>query len=215
MRRYKTLSKLIDLGVVAVIRAENPEAGQKLAEACANGGITALEITFTVPGADKVISLLKSEDRLLVGAGTVLDAETARIAILAGADYIVSPSFDQATALLCNRYQIPYLPGCMTIKEMITALEYGVDIIKFFPGNLFSPKAIQTFKGPLPQASFMPTGGVTLDNIEDWFQSGAIAVGIGGDLTAPAKQGDYYAVTDLARQFVEKVNRVRNVGIHP
>lgn len=213
MKRYQVLQRLVEQGIVAIIRAESPEGGQKLAEACAEGGVTAIEVTFTVPGADKVIGSLKENRRLLVGAGTVLDTETARIAILAGADYIVSPAFNMETAKLCNRYQVPYLPGCMTVKEVVEALEYGVDIIKFFPGNLFSPDAIKAFKGPIPHASFMPTGGVTLDNVGEWFQAGAIAVGVGGELTAPAKQGNYQGVTELARQFVEKVHESRTVGV--
>ncbi|MBM7621570.1 2-dehydro-3-deoxyphosphogluconate aldolase/(4S)-4-hydroxy-2-oxoglutarate aldolase [Bacillus tianshenii] len=215
MKRYRVLKQLIDQGIVAIIRSESPEGGQKLAEACANGGVTAIEVTFTVPGADKVIAALKENMGLLVGAGTVLDAETARVAILAGSDYIVSPCFNIETAKLCNRYQVPYLPGCLTVREVVEALEYGVDIIKLFPGNLLSPDAIKAFKGPLPHASFMPTGGVTLDNIGDWFKAGAIAVGVGGELTAPAKEGNYHGVTELARQFVEKVHESRTIGVRP
>ena len=126
-----------------------------------DGGIGPIEITFTVPGAHKVIEALTEEfgDELLVGAGTVLDSETARIAILAGARYIVSPGFSLETAKLCNRYQIPYMAGCITLTEMITAMEAGVDVIKVFPGSAFDPDFIKAIKGPLPQAVLMPTGG--------------------------------------------------------
>ncbi len=212
MKKFEVLTRIIDVGVVAVVRAENEEQAEKIAKACIEGGISAIEVTFTVPFADKVIASLKkafSPKELIVGAGTVLDSETARIAILNGAEYIVSPSFDLATAKLCNRYQVPYMAGCMTITEMLTAMEAGVDIIKVFPGSEFGPDYIKAIKGPLPQANLMPTGGVSLDNVDIWIKNGCIAVGVGGDLTAPAKKGDYAAVTDRARQFVEKVKLAR------
>lgn len=210
--RIETLQKISAVGVVAVVRAENEEQAEKIAKACIDGGIPAIEITFTVPGADKVITSLSnkfSKDELIVGAGTVLDSETARIAILAGAKYIVSPGFDIETAKLCNRYQIPYMPGCMTITEMIKAMEAGADIIKVFPGSVYGPDFIKAIKGPLPQAVLMPTGGVSLDNIDKWIKNGCVAVGVGGELTAGAKTGDYDKVTATAKEFVEKVKEAR------
>ena len=147
-----------------------------------------LELTFTVPQADEVIRELsetyQDSPEVIVGAGTVLDAVTARLAIMAGADYIVSPTFDQETAEICNLYQIPYLPGCMTITEMKQALKSGVDIIKLFPGSAYGPSIIPAFKAPLPQLNIMPTGGVSLDNMADWFEAGVITVGVGGNLLA-------------------------------
>lgn len=135
MRKYQVLRRIEDVGVVAVVRAKNIEEAKKIALACMDGGVDSIEITFTVPGAQKVIEDLTREfgEELLVGAGTVLDSETARIAILAGAKYIVSPGFSLETAKLCNRYQVPYMAGCMTLTEMITAMEVGVDVIKVFP----------------------------------------------------------------------------------
>lgn len=185
MRKYEVLQRIEEVGVVAVVRAENSEKAKKIALACMAGGVDSIEITFTVPGAHKVIEALVQEfgDTLLVGAGTVLDSETARIAILAGAKYIVSPAFDLDTAKLCNRYQIPYMPGCMTLKEMITAMEAGADVIKVFPGSAFGPDFIKAIKGPLPQAVLMPTGGVSLDNVDQWIKNGCVAVGVGGNLT--------------------------------
>lgn len=165
-----------------------------------------------MPKADKVITSLSnkfSKDELIVGAGTVLDSETARIAILAGAKYIVSPGFDIETAKLCNRYQIPYMPGCMTITEMIKAMEAGADIIKVFPGSVYGPDFIKAIKGPLPQAVLMPTGGVSIDNVDKWIKNGCVAVGVGGELTAGAKTGDYDKVTATAKEFVEKVKEAR------
>lgn len=211
MRKFDILNKLTEAGVVAVIRAENEEQAILISKACLAGGVKGIELTFTVPGADQVIRTLSEQfDReMLIGAGTVLDSETARIAILAGANYIISPAFNAETAKLCNRYQIPYMPGCMTITEMITAMEAGCDIIKLFPGSAFGPDFVKGVKGPLPQVNIMPTGGVNIDNADQWIKAGCIAVGAGSDLTGPAKTGDYEGVTQLAKQFVAKVKAAR------
>ncbi|HHX60454.1 MAG TPA: bifunctional 4-hydroxy-2-oxoglutarate aldolase/2-dehydro-3-deoxy-phosphogluconate aldolase [Epulopiscium sp.] len=212
--RMRTLQKIHATGVVAVVRAENEEQAEKISRACMDGGISAIEVTFTVPGADRVITSLKNkftEDELVLGAGTVLDSETARIAILAGAQYIVSPCFDLETARLCNRYQVPYMPGCMTISEVVEAMEAGADVIKVFPGNAFGPDFIKAIKGPLPQATLMPTGGVSLDNVDQWIKNGCVAVGVGGDLTAGAKTGNYALITETAKSFVAKVKEARGL----
>jgi 2-dehydro-3-deoxyphosphogluconate aldolase/(4S)-4-hydroxy-2-oxoglutarate aldolase len=211
--KIETLKKIMDVGIVAVVRAENEEKAEKIAQACIEGGIPAIEVTFTVPRADRVIESLKSKftkDELIVGAGTVLDSETARVAILAGAEYIVSPGFDLETAKLCNRYQIPYMPGCMTITEMVRAMEAGADVIKVFPGNAFGPDFIKAIKGPLPQEVLMPTGGVSLDNVDQWIKNGCVAVGVGGELTSGAKSGNYKLITETAKQFIEKIKQARN-----
>lgn len=197
---------------MAVVRADSEEQAVKIAEACILGGISSIEITFTVKNADKVISLLKEKftsKELIVGAGTVLDSETARIAILAGAEYIVSPGFDLETAKLCNRYQIPYMAGCMTITEIIKAMEAGVDIIKLFPGSAYGPGIVKDIKAPLPQAPIMPTGGVSLDNVDKWIKNGCVAVGVGGSLIEGAKTGDYESITEKAKAFVAKVLEAR------
>ncbi|NLM14187.1 MAG: bifunctional 4-hydroxy-2-oxoglutarate aldolase/2-dehydro-3-deoxy-phosphogluconate aldolase [Epulopiscium sp.] len=211
--KIETLKRIMDVGIVAVVRAENEEKAEKIAQACIEGGIPAIEVTFTVPRADRVIESLKSKftkDELIVGAGTVLDSETARVAILAGAEYIVSPGFDLETAKLCNRYQIPYMPGCMTITEIIRAMEAGADVIKVFPGSAFGPDIIKAIKGPLPQAVLMPTGGVSLDNVDQWIKNGCVAVGVGGELTAGAKTGNYELITETAKKFIEKIKQARN-----
>lgn len=215
MRKMEILQRIIDTGIVAVVRADSPEKAELISDACIRGGVNAIEITFTVPGADEVIRILRkkfSREELLVGAGTVLDAETARIAILAGAEFVVSPSFNLETAKLCNRYQVPYMPGCMTVTETITAMEAGADIIKVFPGDVYGPRIIKDIKGPLPQASLMPTGGVSLQNVGEWIKAGAIAVGVGSDLTAGARRGDYDEVTRTASLFVEAVKAARKAG---
>lgn len=211
-KKLETLKKITDVGVVAVVRAESAEQAIKIAEACREGGIPAIEITFTVPYADEVIRELSKAYKggeMIVGAGTVLDSETARIAILAGAQYIVSPCLDEETIKLCNRYQIPVMPGCVTIKEMVTAMELGADVIKVFPGEMVGPSYIKAVKGPLPQAPLMPTGGVSLENTAEWIKNGCVAVGVGGSLTAGAKTGDYAAVTETAKKFVEAVKNAR------
>lgn len=213
MQKLQTLTSLIENGVVAVIRADSKEEAIKTSKACVNGGIKGIEITFTVDGATDIIRELskefKDDEEVIIGAGTVLDAITARVAILAGAKFVVSPSFDRETAKLCNLYQIPYMPGCMTITEMKQALEWGVDIIKLFPGNTYGPAWIKSVKAPLPQVNLMPTGGVDLDNVQDWIKHGSVAVGIGGNLVKYAKTGEFDKVTETARKFVEKVQEAR------
>lgn len=212
MERIKTIMKIADEGVVAVIRAESKEKGLKIVDAVKEGGIKTLEVTMTVPGAVDIIKEIsqhyKNED-VLIGAGTVLDPETARACILAGAKYIVSPSLNPDTVKLCNRYRIPVMPGVMTVKEAIEALELGAEIIKVFPGSAFGPDIIKAFKGPVPQGNFMPTGGVNLSNVKDWIKAGAVAVGTGGDLTKGAKTGDYALVAQTAAAFVEAVQSAK------
>ena len=211
MSKIEVLHNIVTSGVVAVIRAENPEQAARIADACALGGITALEITFTVPGAAGVIEHLakKCSREILLGAGTVLDPETARVAILAGAHFVVSPAVNPETARLCNRYQVPYMPGAATVGEVIAAMECGADIVKVFPGEILGPAFVKAVKGPLPQAQLMPTGGVNLENVAQWINAGAVAIGVGGNLTAGAKSGDFPSISHLARQFVEKIKEAR------
>ncbi|MGA2643892.1 MAG: bifunctional 2-keto-4-hydroxyglutarate aldolase/2-keto-3-deoxy-6-phosphogluconate aldolase [Candidatus Sulfotelmatobacter sp.] len=209
--KIEIVSKIISSGLVAVIRAENSDQAARIAEAAASGGVAALEITFTVPGAAGVIEHLakKRSAEILLGAGTVLDPETARIAILAGGQFVVSPALNPETARLCNRYQVPYMPGASTIREVIEAMECGADIVKVFPGEILGPAFVKAVKGPLPQAQLMPTGGVSLENVAQWIHAGSVAIGVGGNLTAGAKTGDFASITHLARQFVEKIREAR------
>ncbi|MEI3605252.1 bifunctional 4-hydroxy-2-oxoglutarate aldolase/2-dehydro-3-deoxy-phosphogluconate aldolase [Pseudogracilibacillus sp. SE30717A] len=217
MNKLNVLQKITDCGIVAVVRAESKDQAIQISKACIKGGISSIEITFTVQGATEIIEELsliyQGDNNVVIGAGTVLDATTARMAILAGAQYIVSPAFDEETAKLCNLYQIPYIPGCMTITEMKLALVSGVDIIKLFPGNAFGPEFIKAVKAPLPQVNLMPTGGVSLDNVDQWIKNGCVAVGVGGNLVAPAQTGDFDKITDYARQYVEKVKNAREALI--
>ena len=215
MRKEDVLKRITDVGVVAVVRADNEEQAFAISGACIKGGISAIEVTFTVPKAEKVIQALSnlfSEEELLVGAGTVLDKKTAEIAIDHGAKYIVSPGFDLETCEYCVEQDIPYIPGCITITEMLTAKKAGADIIKLFPGSLVGPGYVKAVKGPLPDIDIMPTGGVDLSNVGEWIQNGCVAVGVGSKLTAPAKYGDYEGVTDLAKEFVQLVKEAREKG---
>jgi 2-dehydro-3-deoxyphosphogluconate aldolase/(4S)-4-hydroxy-2-oxoglutarate aldolase len=213
MHKWQALSKITTTGLVAVVRAASAEDADRIAGACMEGGVGAIEITFTVPGAHEVITGLTkrySNERLLVGAGTVLDEETARIAILAGARFIVSPSLNPRTAQLCRRYQIPYMPGAGTAGEVVRALEEGADIVKVFPGEILGPAFVKAILGPLPHAPLMPTGGVAVDNAADWIRAGCVALGAGSNLTAGAKTGDYGHITETARQLVAKIHEARS-----
>lgn len=214
MEKYEVINKLTECGLVAVVRAKDEAEAIKIADACLEGGCTGIELTFTVPGAHKVIEALANKynkGEMMLGAGTVLDSETARIAILSGANYIVSPGFNEASAKLCGRYQVPYMPGCMTVTEVITAMEAGVDVCKIFPADLYGPAIIKDIKGPLPQAKLMPTGGVDVSNVDKWIKAGAVCVGAGSSLTAGAKTGDYAAITATAKEFIAKIKEARGV----
>lgn len=212
MKKKDILTKLEDCGVIAVVRAESEEMAVKIVEACVAGGIVGIEITFTVPGAIDIITALVKRykpEEVIIGAGTVLDSETARAAILAGAHYVVSPCLNADTVKTCLRYQVPCMTGAMTPKEVVDCMEAGADIIKIFPAALFGPSIIKSFKGPLPQAQMMPTGGVNADNVADWINAGAVMVGSGSDLTAGAIKGDFESITRLAKEMVEAVRVAR------
>src|SRR5437016_10334433 len=212
MLKLRVLGKVIESGLVAIVRTNSSDQAARIAEACALGDAAAIEITFTVPGAAAVIEDLAKKyasGEILSGAGTVLDPETARLAILAGAQYVVSPSVSPETARLCNRYQIPYMPGAGTMREIVVAMESGADIVKLFPGETLGPAFVKAVKGPLPQASLMPTGGVSVENVAEWIKAGAIAVGVGGGLTGGAETGNFQQITDTAKQFIEQIQRVR------
>ncbi|MEC0229632.1 MULTISPECIES: bifunctional 2-keto-4-hydroxyglutarate aldolase/2-keto-3-deoxy-6-phosphogluconate aldolase [Paenibacillus] len=212
MKKIKLVQQISNEGVVAVLRGETPEEVVEMADQAIAGGIKVIEVTMTVPFALRAIETLAkrysstAQDAAkyaIIGVGTALDPETARAAILSGAEFVVGPSLNPNTVALCNRYRVPVMPGCMTIQEIQTALELGVDIVKLFPGNLYSPGMIKAIKGPLPQANIMPTGGVSLSNLAEWIEAGAVAVGIGSDLTSEAvKTGNYSLVADKAAQYI-------------
>lgn len=212
MKRVDVLNQVVESGVVAVVRGTREQA-YKTAKACIAGDVKAIELTFTVPEADKVIAQLNEEygadDEVIIGAGTVMDAITARIAMIAGAKFIVSPTFDKETALLCNKYQVPYMPGCMSVTEIQTAMEYGSDIVKVFPGSVVGNGFVSAVKAPIPYANIMPTGGVNLENMKDWYAKGVVVVGAGSNLVGPADQGDYAAVTANAKKYRAEIQRIK------
>lgn len=215
MKRVKILNKVEQAGVIAVVRASSATMAERIVEALVAGGITGIELTFTVPQADQVIEKLVDQyagTDVVVGAGTVLDAITARLAIMAGAEFLVSPSFDVETAKIANLYQIPYMAGAMTITEMRSALEYGVDIVKLFPGSEASPAMVKAVKAPMPQLNVMPTGGVNLDNMSEWFDAGVVAVGVGGSLLKPADREDWAGLTKNAQAYMAKCNEIKGIN---
>lgn len=204
MLKLEVLKALSDAKVVAVVRGNSPEEATEISKAAIDGGIQAIELTYTTPFIEDTFKALRNSDAL-IGAGSVLDSETARHAILNGAKFIVSPSFKAEIAAMCNRYSVPYLPGCMTIKEMVVALENGSDIIKLFPANQFAPSFISSVKGPLPNITIMPTGGVGLDNFNEWLDAGAVAVGLGSDLNKAYAKDGYDGVVERAKSYVNKL----------
>ncbi|CAH1204743.1 MULTISPECIES: bifunctional 2-keto-4-hydroxyglutarate aldolase/2-keto-3-deoxy-6-phosphogluconate aldolase [Paenibacillus] len=219
MKKLQLLQKITENGVVAVLRGDSADQVIAMAEQAIAGGIKVIEITMTVPSALKAIEKLSRmyhwntqdpEKFAIIGAGTVLEAQTARAAIMAGAEFVVGPSLNPETVQICNLYRIPILPGVMTIADVQRALELGVDIVKLFPGNLYDPSIIKTMKGPMPQANFMPTGGVSLSNLGDWIKGGAVAVGIGSDLTSEAvKTGDLSHVRRKAEQYMDAYRKAK------
>ncbi len=212
MDKENILMRIQDCGIVAVVRAENADKAERIVDACMEGGVAAIELTFSVPHADRVIETLSCKydpKDIILGAGTVMDAATARIAMLSGAQYIVSPYLDLETLRMCNRYRVPMMPGVMSVREAVTAMENGADILKVFPGDLFGPKIIKDILGPIPYAKMMPTGGVDADNVGEWIKAGAVAVGAGSSLTAGAKTGDYKLITETAKKFKANIKAAR------
>jgi 2-dehydro-3-deoxyphosphogluconate aldolase / (4S)-4-hydroxy-2-oxoglutarate aldolase len=201
MHKWEILTRLASARVVPVIRAESAGQAAQLIQAVAAGGMTTVEVTMTVPDPLTVLRAACSTG-LLVGAGTVLDAETARLCLLGGAQYLVTPGVYPDVIRMGHRYQKPVLVGAQTVTEVTQALEAGADVVKLFPGSHLGPAFLKALRGPLPQAPCMPTGGVSLENIREWLAAGAVAVGVGGELTAPGLHGDFAAVTALARRFL-------------
>jgi 2-dehydro-3-deoxyphosphogluconate aldolase/(4S)-4-hydroxy-2-oxoglutarate aldolase len=213
MQKYDILTSLVKSGVVAVVRGDNKTEVLGVVDALIRGGITGIELTFTVPQADQIIAEIAQKyadnSEVVVGAGTVLDPTTARIAIMAGAKYIVSPNFNPEIAQIANLYQIPYLPGVETISEITAALQSGVDVVKLFPGSAFGPDYVKAIKAPFPYLNVMPTGGVSLENMDTWFAAGVITVGAGGNLTKLPENKDYSVVEKNARAWKAKLLEVR------
>jgi len=213
LNKEKTLQRIHKAGIVPVIRAESSEQAAKIVEAIKAGGINVIEITMTVPGAVDLIKELcekyKDEPEVVIGAGSVLDGETARNVILAGAEFVVGPALNEDMIAVANRYQKPVIPGAMTPSEVVRAMEAGADVVKIFPAALFGPKIIKAIKGPIPQAKLLPTGGVSHDNVKEWIKAGSYAVGAGSAIVGGAEKGDYDQVKENAARFVELIAEAR------
>lgn len=216
MSRESTLKRILDGGIVAVVRAESGAALAGVVKALAEGGVTAAEITFTVPDAVEVIRQVRREvgDALVLGAGTVLDPETARAALLAGAEYVVAPTVNVEVIRLCRRYDKVVMPGAFTPTEVVAAWEAGADVVKIFPSEVGGPPYLKALRGPLPQVRLMPTGGVDLHTAEAFLKAGACCLGVGGALVEPSAvaAGDFARIRDLASQYVAIVRAFRGRG---
>ncbi|MBX7055664.1 MAG: bifunctional 2-keto-4-hydroxyglutarate aldolase/2-keto-3-deoxy-6-phosphogluconate aldolase [Pyrinomonadaceae bacterium] len=214
MDKKQIVEQIESLGLVPVVRASSADEAMQVIEAIKAGGVNVLEITMTVPGAVRVIEKVadKYGSDVLVGAGTVLDPETARACLLAGAQFIVSPALNLATIELCHRYSAPIAPGVLTPTEVITAWSAGVDLVKVFPcGSVGGASYVKNLKGPFPQVKIIPTGGVSLTTAADFIKAGASALGVGTDLVdvKAIREGNAHIVTERARQFVEIVKQAR------
>ena len=213
MTRETTLKRLLDCGIVAVVRASSGKQLARAVAALADGGVTSAEITFTVPDAVEVIRTVRRElsDRVVLGAGTVLDPETARAALLAGAEFLVAPTVNLDVIRLCRRYDKVVMPGAFTPTEILSAWEAGADVVKVFPADVGGPSYLKAIRGPLPQVRLMPTGGVNLETAAAFLKAGACCLGVGSSLVEPAavEAGDADRLRSLAEQYAAIVREAR------
>ncbi|MEZ5944025.1 MAG: bifunctional 4-hydroxy-2-oxoglutarate aldolase/2-dehydro-3-deoxy-phosphogluconate aldolase [Planctomycetaceae bacterium] len=213
MTRHEQLQQVLDCGLVAIIRAPSGEQLVEVAKALYDSGIDVIEVTFTVPGVLDIISQVRKElgDKILLGAGTVLDPETARSAILAGAEFIVTPVVNAEVIKMCQRYDKLVMCGAMTPTEILTAWEAGADVVKVFPADVMGPSYLKTVHGPLPQVRLLPTGGVNLDTLESFVKAGACAVGLGSSLVEKSAlaAGDMNRIRETAAAYVSKLKEIR------
>jgi 2-dehydro-3-deoxyphosphogluconate aldolase / (4S)-4-hydroxy-2-oxoglutarate aldolase len=211
--RSETVRQIEQLGIVAVIRLRDPGKLRAVVDAIVAGGVRALEVTMTVPGAVELIRGLAPTlpEGFLLGAGTVIDAATARAVIDAGAQFVISPVFRREVIAACHERGVPVAPGCFTPTEILDAHEAGADIVKVFPATTLGPQYIRDVRAPLPQVKLMPTGGVSPDNAGDWIRAGAVAVAAGSSLldAAAIESGRFEVITANARRFVENVAAAR------
>jgi 2-dehydro-3-deoxyphosphogluconate aldolase/(4S)-4-hydroxy-2-oxoglutarate aldolase len=215
-RRQQIVNRIEQSGVVAVIRLQDPDRLRGVIDALGAGGVRALEVTMTVPRAIQLIEAIAPTlpDGFVIGAGTILDPETARAAILAGARFVVGPVFNRAVVDICHRYDTAVMPGCFTPTEILQAWEAGADVVKVFPATALGPSYFKDVRGPLPQVKLMPTGGVTLENAGAWIAAGAVAIGAGTAMVEAkaVEAGDWAAITRRAAAFIEAVRRARENG---
>jgi 2-dehydro-3-deoxyphosphogluconate aldolase/(4S)-4-hydroxy-2-oxoglutarate aldolase len=199
MSRHDTVRAIEAAEVIAVLRLDDPARVDPVVEALLQGGVRAVEVTLTMPHALRSIESLS--DKLLVGAGSVLDAETARLTILAGARFVVAPTFSPALVEMCHRYDVVAMPGAFTPTEILAAWQAGADLVKLFPAGRLGPAYLKDLHGPLPHVRLVPTGGVNAENVAAYLAAGAVAVGVGGALLDGAARGDYARITAEARRL--------------
>jgi 2-dehydro-3-deoxyphosphogluconate aldolase/(4S)-4-hydroxy-2-oxoglutarate aldolase len=213
MHRDEQITRIEHSGVIAIVRFDRSEQLMQVAQAIKAGGVDVIEFTMTTPGALDIIreSTREFGDEVLLGAGTVLDAETARAAILAGAEFIVSPTLDAAVIEVCRRYSKVVIPGAFTPTEILTAWELGADFVKVFPASAGGPAYLKAVLAPLPQVKLVPVGGVSLDNAADFIRAGAAAIAVGGNLVKKKAiaEGDFAELTRTAERFVTAIEKVR------
>jgi 2-dehydro-3-deoxyphosphogluconate aldolase/(4S)-4-hydroxy-2-oxoglutarate aldolase len=217
MEKEEILKKIYEVGVVPVVRASSTDEAMRVVEAIREGGVNVVEITMTVPRAVRVIESVTDAygDSVVVGAGTVLDAETARACMLAGARFVVSPALDTDTVECCRRHGVAVMPGALTPTEVVRAWQAGADVVKVFPcGALGGASYVKSLKAPLPQIELMPTGGVSLSTAAEFIKAGAFALGVGADLvdTKAIREGRPEAVSESARAYVEAVRAARGAS---
>lgn len=210
---HHVLDHIERAGLVAIMRVNSSDSLLAAADAIQEGGVTVIEVTMTTPGALGVIEQVRARNsgEIVFGAGTVLDPETARACILAGAQFIVTPTLNLQTIALCRRYSVPVVAGAYTPTEILTAWEAGADVVKVFPADSLGPKFIRAVKGPLPQVRLLPTGGITLDNAADFIRAGSAGIGVGGELVSQKllDARDFDTLTARARQFRAAVDGAR------
>src|SRR6516162_5174923 len=219
MSKEDQLRHVLECGIVAVVRSPDSRQLVEVVRALADGGISVVEITMTVPDALGVVCEVRRElgDRVLLGAGTILDPETARAALLAGAEYLVAPTLNLDVIRLCQRYDKLVMPGAFTPTEILTAWEAGADIVKVFPADAVGPAFFKALRGPLPQVRLMPTGGVDLTTAASFLKAGACCLGVGSQLLEPkaVAERNFDRIRELARQYVAVVQSVRSGGRQP
>lgn len=213
MSKDTDLRRVLDCGIVAIVRLPDGHQLVEVGRALADGGVSVMEVTLTVPGALDAIRQVRATlgDRLFLGAGTVLDPETARAALLAGAEFVVAPTINLEVIRLCRRYDKLVMPGAFTPTEILTAWEAGADIVKVFPAEVVGPAYFKAVRAPLPQVRLMPTGGVDLTTAADFLKAGACCLGVGSQLVEPqaVAAGNFDRIRELARQYVALVRQVR------
>jgi len=213
-KKEQILSRIEDAGILAVIRGPSPDLTLKMVAALVDGGVHGIEITFTTPEALSVVDSLHKEfgDNIVLGMGTLTEEEQASAAISAGATFLVSPHTEDALAAAMVATGMPVMMGALTPSEVMKAWELGSDVVKLFPGSLGGPGYMKSLKGPFPEIPLMPTGGVSKDNIKDWFAAGAFAVGAGSNLCPKdlAKSGEFDQITKIAREYVKAINEARS-----